>query len=142
MATVTHAAPTAEATPITTEANSLADGSFCVDSGSIDNETGEYLYASFELELASLTPTAGGYVGLYIIPTLDGTNFGDSTTPPETALAAVFPVTSTTGAKRVMAFNIPLPPLEFKCVLGNHTGVAFGASGNVLTIRRHNIDVA
>lgn len=140
MATVKWVAPESIASALTTELNSLANGSASAASGAIDNETGLYRYISLELYLASLNPTGTPIVQVYLIPTLDATNYED-TTPPNFSLLTTFDLTTGAATKRRMRWNIPIPPLSFKLIVKNGSGVAFASSGNTLKYRRHNEQV-
>ncbi len=131
-------APESIATALTTELNSLANGSFSA-AFALDNEAGLYQFINFELVLASLTPVAGQVASVYIMASLDGTNYPDAN--QQDNLVCVFPLSSTASAKRKVASNILIPPLKLNITVGNITitsGVAFAASGNTLKYRRHN----
>ena len=140
MATVKWAAPETTASALTTELNSLGNGSVSSASAAIDNETDLYRYVSLELYLASLNPTGTPIVQVYINPSLDGTNYED-TTPPSFSLLTTFDLATGSATKRRVRFNIPIPPLKFKLIVKNGSGVAFAASGNTLKYRRHNEQV-
>ncbi|MEO0166748.1 MAG: hypothetical protein ABIL39_11500 [candidate division WOR-3 bacterium] len=141
MATFKWTQPETIATALSTELNSLANGSFAISSA-IDNENGLYLFIDLELYLASFTPGSGSpYCAAYFTYSLDGTNFekepdgssGDK--PPD----AIFPLeASVTQSSRIVITNIPIPPLKFKISLRNMSGAALASSGNTLKYRRHN----
>jgi hypothetical protein len=125
---------------LTTELNSLANAGLSALGTEVNNETDLAIYGDFELVLASLTPTGTPYVALYLVPAVDNTP-----TYPDTAasflpiyLATQFPLATGAAAKRSTIVNIPIPPLKFKVLIENRTGVAFAASGNTLKIRKHN----
>lgn len=72
--------------------------------------------------------SAGGYVELYIVPALDGTNYadgGDSVTPPACQLVGVFPVRAVDTQQVVTITGIQIPPCKFKPLIINKTGQAF-----------------
>ena len=143
MATEKWASPESAGTALSTEFNSLADGSFTNASSAIDNETDLYLFMQLELVLASLTPTGQPRVDVYLITSLDGTNYADgggSTAPPAHTLIFSFDLSTSTGAKRrVSQQAIEIPPLKFKLVARNGSGVSLASSGNTLKYRRHNL---
>jgi hypothetical protein len=126
---------------LTTELNSLANGSFSAVSAAIDNTTDLYPWMDVELSLASFTPGTGSpYCAMWIVYSLDGTNYektpngssGDK--PPD----AIFPLeASVAQASRVVISNIPISPLKFKLVLKNASGAALAATGNTLKYNRH-----
>ena len=141
MTTSKWAAPVAITTALSTELNSLADGSYSAASSAYDNETNLYLYADVEIVLASLTPTSGAFIALYLVKSLDGTNFADgggATAPAAADLVAQVDLSTSTGAKRRVVANIPIPPLQFKWILLNEANVALASSGNTLKVRYHN----
>lgn len=139
MATTTKwLAPEAIATALTTELNSLANGSQSAASAAIPNETDLYQYIDLELVLASLTPTGTPYCAVYLVASLDGTNYEDLTTSATHALLATFPMSTAVAAKRIVVKNLLLPPLGFKLAVQNQAGPALAASGNTLKYRRHN----
>src|SRR5690242_11225523 len=114
MATTTKwVAPEATATALTTELNSLANGSQSAVSTAIDNETDLYQYVSLELVLASLTPTGTPYCSVYLVASLDGTNYEDLTTSASHAVIATFPMSTAVAAKRIVVKNLLIPPLKF-----------------------------
>jgi hypothetical protein len=142
VSTIKHAAYAETATSaLTTDLNSLANSGYSALSSAVTNSSGLHLFADLEIYLASATFVAGGYVAVYVIPTVDGTNYAYSTVPASTFMVAAVPVASGTGARYVTATNVPLPPADFKWQVGNFTGVALASSGNTLKYRRHSIDV-
>ncbi len=131
-------APESIGTALTTELNSLANGSFSA-AFALDNSTGLYQFISFELVLASLTPVAGQTVGLYISVSVGGTNYADANQADN--LVVAWPLSTSASAKRKTASLIPIPPQKVSISIGNLTitsGVAFGASGNTLKYARFN----
>lgn len=134
-------APESIATALSTELNSLGNGSFSAASSAIDNETDLFQYINLELVLASLSPTAGAYVDVWLEPALDATpNYVDHGKALQTAhLLGTLPLDTTAStAQRIIRWNIPIPPLKFKLSVRNGAGVALASSGNTLKYRRHN----
>jgi hypothetical protein len=138
MATFEWVAPEAIVTALTTELNSLANGALSAASGNIDNETDLYQYISLELSLASLTPTGSPISNVYLLATLDGTNFENSSASNAGALLGAFAYATGAGTKRVILKNLVIPPLKFQLVIENKSGPAYASSGNTLKYRRHN----
>lgn len=133
--------PEAIATTLSTELNSLGNGSYSAASSAITNSSGLYKYISLELVLASLTPSGAPYVEVYLVPTIDGTNYvdgGGAVAPPAESLLATFSLSTSTGAKRRAVANLLIPPYDFKLVLRNMSGVSLAANSNTLKYRRHN----
>lgn len=131
-------APENIATALTTELNSLADGSLSSLSAAIDNATDLYQYMALELTLASLNPTGVPYVEVYLFKSVDGTNYEDGSASLTQCLAAIIPVTTGSSAKESYMANIVIPPLKFKLAAKNATNVAFAAANNILSYRRYN----
>lgn len=137
MTTTKWTAPESAATALTTELNSLASGSISSASSAIDNTTDLYLYMSVELALASLNPTGTPYCNLYLVKSLDGSNFEDLSTSASHEVVAVFPMATGSAAKRIVVANILIPPLQFKLAVENQTNVSLASSGSTLKYRRH-----
>ena len=131
-------APEATATALTTELNSLANAAQCTASAAIDNETDLYQYLELELVLASLTPTGTPYCLVYLVKSVDGTNYEDVTTSASHLVVAALPMSTAVAAKRINVANILIPPCKFKLVVQNQCGPALGASANTLKYRRYN----
>lgn len=144
MATIKYGTPEAEASALTTELDSLADGSFCAASGAIDNEAGLYENIMLELVLASLSPATGAYVDVWIDYSIDGTNYADAAKPLQlSALLCTFQLdTTATTAQRLFLGGLRIEPAKFKLQVRNKAGVALASSGNTLKYSRYNEQVA
>ena len=131
--------PAGISTLMSTELNSLANGSAAVDSSEYDNATNLYPQAGFELVVTfGSAATAGAPVQLYLIYSLDGTNYGDYTTgaspkAPGSAYVGSFYCLSQT-ANRLTLGPIDLMPAKFKTYVIDQSGQAFPASGSTLNI--------
>lgn len=135
-----YATPNSVEQLITTGLDGLANGSRAV-SGAVDNATDLYLYGDFECNFASANFPAGGYVSLYILEAIDGTNYEDgstSITPTAQALIANVPFRTANAAQIHTVRGIVLPPAKFKIELINNTGVALAANTNILNLVRYN----
>ena len=131
MATIQWAAPSSAQTMLTTELNSLATASTSALGSEWDNTSTRYVQAAGEVYLASLTPASGGYVQVFLVPALDGTNYGDIVAA--NLVATIYPSTSA-SVKRLMFENVPLGPYKYKAALKNVTGATLGASGNTFKL--------
>lgn len=131
-------APEAIATYYTTELNSLASPSFVAVGAEIANETDLYPYIMFELVLASLSPTAGAYVDIWIDYQADGTNYSDPAKSLQTSslLCTIQLDTTAATAQRINSNLCTIMPIDFKLQLRNMSGVTLNASGNTLKYRR------
>ena len=128
-------------TVMSTELNSLASGSVIV-SGVIDNTGGEYTFDDVELFTgsAACTPGAIKFAELFLIQSLDGTNFVDiddgTNEPSVTMQVGRFEFRATASSpNRHIVRGITIPPDKFKYVLANESGCAFASSGNLLRRR-------
>lgn len=128
--------PSSASQILTTELNSLANGSRVI-TAAIDNTSALDLWDDLELLVTfGVAPTAGLVCVLYMLISVDGTNYADgdaSIAPPLTALVGSFPPRAVTSAQRIAVRGIQLPPLKFKYVLANSAGQTMAASGNILT---------
>lgn len=128
-------------TYLSTELNSLADGGNKLGAA-IDNSSGLELFADFELALASFTPGGNGYVRLYKIISVDGTNYADgsdSNDPPAGTPVWTHSILSGASAKRIVIPDVPLSPGSQKFLLENMSGAALASSGNTLKYRFHGL---
>lgn len=130
----------------TQQINSLTDNEWTDLSDEIDNTTNLYAFADLELVLGSAAFTgADSGVEVYIVPTIDGTNYPDwtgnstSDAPEQVHYYTTFlPLKAATAAKRVASptqSEIQLPPGKFKFGLRSRANVTLAASGNTLSYR-------
>lgn len=125
---------------------SLADGEWCSLSDEIDNSSLKYLFADFELVLASAAFTGtDSVVELYLVPSVDDTNYPDWTDNVTTDeqennahYVGSFTTSGATAAQRLALRSVAMPAGKFKLGVRNNSGVAFAASGNTLKYRRWN----
>jgi len=126
-------------TALSTELNSLANDTACSPSSTLDNDSvgQRWPAAMVEIYIAAqgTARAAGASVSLYIIPTTDGTNYGDETDEClDNYIAKHFALDDTTTARYITG-RVNLPPTDYKVVLKNNTGQAFAASGNTVKLR-------
>ena len=144
MAVTKHKSYTASiASALTTDLNSLANGSASAASAALDNTSNLDLYHDLTLTVAAQgsARSAGATVSVYLVMALDGTNYDDvNATTAE--LVAVFPLDAATTARQATRRDIPVPPGLFKYFVVNNTGQAFAASGSLLEFRAHSIETA
>lgn len=124
-----------------TDLNSLANNTTNIGGTTFDNTSNRDFYMAAELYLASvdLSAQTNPTVELYMVPSIDGSNYCDDGTdasatdyPPATTLVGVFSIQETSAAHRVGIEMFRLAPLKYTPVLINKTGAAFAASGNTL----------
>ncbi len=129
--------------------DSLTDGEYTDESDAIDNSSSKYAMADFYLDLASVAYTAEGTINLYILPTVDGTNYPTWTGNTATAQDEneQYHVGSMTTPDATSVFdgvvrNVVLPVGKFKVAVKNDSGVTLGSSGNTLYYRPHSVEDA
>lgn len=107
----------------------------------VDNATNRYLYADWDLKCRfQSAPSIGGYIALYLIPAIDGTNYtdgDDSVAPPPSTWIGNFPVRAVTTQQRVSLRGSLLPPGKFKPLAINKSGQSMTNTDdeNVLSYR-------
>jgi hypothetical protein len=143
VATIKHSGYSASAaTVLSTELNSLASAARAISSA-IDNTTALDLWDDLELDVTFGTaPTDGSPISIYMIPSIDGTNYVDgdaSIAPPANLLVATSTVRAVTTAQKLAFTDVRLRPGKFKYLLENGTNRAFPASGSTLTRRPFNL---
>lgn len=123
-------------TILSTELNSLASGNASNVSTTIfDNSTGLYLFADFQIDVTfGSAPTVNLPLLLYIVPSLDGTNFGFGSTGNAWAgyQRGGWSVLATTSEQILVCQGIPIPPQKFKAQVTNLSGQPFPASGTTV----------
>jgi hypothetical protein len=123
---------------LTTELNSLASTGSAITASAIDNDTDHDMYADFELVITyGSAPTAGSLIELYVVRTVDGTNFEDGSTTgpvvPASGFAGAFVLRAVTTAQRMIVPGVAIPPRDFHVmVVAKTTGQTAAASGNTL----------
>lgn len=114
-------------------------------SDEIDNSTDKYFFADLEIVLGSAAFTGNfSTIEIYLVPSVDGTNFGDwtgnvATEEPENKQYFVGSVVTSgsTAAQRLIKRNIALPNGKYKWAFRNKSGVALAATGNTVKYRPH-----
>lgn len=127
-------------TVLSTELNSLANGSAAALSSAIDNASNLDRYAWFELNVTfGSNPTADSVCEIYVVYlNTDASNYGDySTTGPvvdPSTMAAVCVLRAATAAQRRVSGVVLLRARSFKVGLVNRSGQSFPASGSTLKL--------
>lgn len=139
-------APSSTVTVLSTGLNSLAINTMSAASSTINNQTNLDIYVDIEVALASLSPTTGAYVALYILESIDGTNFPAQSAADlrltTTQLLCAVPIgTTASTAQRVAVRNVVIPPGAFQIILDNQTGVALNASGNTVKFNAYDMNL-
>src|SRR5579885_1720765 len=113
---------------LTTELNSLANNGISNGGATVlDNTTNLDVFADFEANFTFGTaPTAGTGLDLYLVPTIDGTNYEDggatsSNVQPSSAyFVGSFIVRAVTTAQKVAIRGVQLGPTKYRAVLINN----------------------
>lgn len=104
-------------------------------------------YCTLELMVRfASSPAAGGYVDIYLLPSIDATNFSDgadAVLPPGLSRVASVPVRAVSTQQRFTIPNIELPPLDFKALIVNNASTGFTNTDNenVLSYRPYNEEI-
>jgi hypothetical protein len=130
-------------TVLTTELNSLASSATAWSAAGteIANQTNLDQWGKLEVNLASITPSAGGFLTIYMITAPGGTNYedGSATINPGAHTAVVtIPLRNAAGAIRVMSRPFLMEPAKTKFIFENQAGVTLAASGNTVTLYTTN----
>jgi hypothetical protein len=133
-------------TVLSTGLNSLSNNTMSAASSTISNASSLDMYVDVEVNLASLSPTTGAYVSLYILESVDAINFPAQSDVDlrltSSQLLCVIPIGTTAAtAQRVVARNIIIPPGAFQIKLDNQAGVALNASGNTVKFNTYDINL-
>ena len=126
--------------------DSLADNEWTNLSDEIDNTTNLYTLVDFEFVLGSAAFTGtDSALELYIVPTLDGTNYPDWTGNVTTDqqqnnqyYQRSIITTGTTAAQRIVISRVMIPPGKFKVGLRSRLNVTTAGSGNTVKYRPHS----
>lgn len=102
-----------------------------------------YLYSAWEFDTKfHVSPSNGGSVELYLVPSIDGSNFADvgvAVTPPATTFVGAFPLyPNANSGMKVQLVNVPISPLLVKPVIRNLSGQSIPASSGTLTVRLYS----
>lgn len=126
--------------------DSLTDNEWTDLSDAIDNSTNKYIMADLEIVLGSAAFTGtDSLIEIYIVPSVDGTNYGDwtgnvTTDEQENNKYYVGSVTTSgaTAAQRMTLRDVKLPPGLYKYGFRSRAGVSLAASGNTVKWRPHS----
>jgi hypothetical protein len=139
-------------TGATQKIDSLTDNEWTDLSDEIDNSTNKYYLADLYLVLGSAAFTGSDAgVEIYIVPTVDGTNYPDwsgnaTADAPEVAhlFAAFLPLKASTAARRAVSSSqspVRLPNGKFKFGMRSRANVTLASSGNTLYYRPHTTTI-
>lgn len=122
---------------LTTQLNALADGGISALGTEYDNATNLYLFGDFQLDVDFVSaPTVNLPVALYIVPALDGTNYGFGSASAVWAgyNRGGWSMIASTAQQVLTIQGIPLPPLKFKIQVKNSSGQAMPATGTTVKL--------
>lgn len=130
---------------LTTELNSLANAAQVIGAA-IDNTANLDMYMDVEVYVAvqGSARSAGAYIAVYLVTSVDGTNYGygDATTdPPASALVCALPIDAATTARYLTSKPFLIPPSKMMLVIENNTGQAFKADSNLVGYRVYSEEI-
>lgn len=137
--------PDGATTILSTELNGLANNTLTASSSTYNNSANLNLYCDAEISVGPFSPASGGYFTVYILPSLDGTNFPKSIgsvlrNQPYHAWFTVALDTTASESQRNVVRNLLLPPEAVKFALDNQSGVGTPGTGNTFKINCYNIN--
>ena len=132
----------AETTILSTELNTLGDGANKL-SASFNNSADLFVFEDVEILVKSVTtPAADAHVKLYILLSVDGTNFADGTdsVDPADSNEVYTVLVAATAADQYHTFRgVILPPGFYKYLVMNEIGVSMAATLNTLKRRPYSL---
>ena len=135
-----YGTPAAFANVLTTELQSLADGTASAASSAIDNSSNLYGFADVSLVIgnAASDPTStGARWEIHLLPRLaDGSTYADITA--STRVGTII-VTTGDSVKNGMLSRVPIPPGFFKWAATNRMGVTSHSSGHTMAHRLYDM---
>ena len=132
-------------TVLSTELNGLTDGAVAI-SGNLSNDaatTERLIKAMAEIYIATqgTARSAGASVTLFLIPTTDGTNYGDTDGDcVNNYIVGVYPLDGGSTAARYISGSIALLPTDYRIGLRNDTGQTLAATGNTVKLREYSVE--
>jgi len=145
MATTKYTGYLASAATHITLTATLANGSADISSA-LDNSSDLALWEDLELVLTDFAaaPTANAAFELYLLSSVDGTNYPDGAsgaTPnvEPTCLVGLFPVRAADAAQRLILRGVQLPPGLYKYLIINRCGQALATGTHTLKGRRYGV---
>jgi len=105
-------------TPTGISSQQINDGATYTSTTEIDNTTARYSYMAVEVIWQYATaPTANKSVEVYLLRSLDGTNYEE--VAPQALVAAFSPPADTTAHRRVLLTALPLVAAKYKFAVKN-----------------------
>ena len=132
--------------------NSITNGNAILSDAALDNTSNLDTYAAVGIQFGAVTTVAPNFIGVYLYPlNQDGSTYGDArfgssaAGPPASNYFVgniVVPIATTTAFEGTL-FDIKIPPLKFKFVMYNQSGVTLaGSGGNSFYWQTYNYSVA
>ena len=124
---------------------SLANNGFTSLTDEIDNSTNKYALADVYVELGSAAFTAGSTFEIYLVPSVDGTNYptwttgtSDETENYNHFVGSVY-TSGGTAAQKMVLTDVPLPSGKYKFAFRNKGGVTLASSANTVYWRPQSL---
>jgi len=137
--------PAAASLYLSAQLDGLADGANKLG-GVIDNTSNGDMYMDAELYIATQpgARSAGAFVALYILASVDNVNYcygTDAVDPPSSALVCNLDFDAVATARLHTKKHILLPAGRFKMLVINETGQAFAAANNTLKYKVYGEEI-
>lgn len=110
-----------------TTANNVQQAASTVLNCTAGGNAAEMFFADFELNTGfGSAPAVGAVINLYLIPSIDGTNYADydatnHNMPPACFVGAFIVNKAATASQRMPITNVPLRPLKYTVVVDNQS---------------------
>lgn len=107
-------------------------------SSAIDNRSNRHMFSDWMLTVTyNTSPATNGRCTLYLVPSVDGTNYADCVagSEPVNLFAGVFPLRAVSTAQVLTARRVLLPPALFKVALKNESGSAMATGSGTNTLQ-------
>lgn len=124
--------------------STLTTGSYAIGAA-IDNRptsgtTVSYDLGDLRIPISSATPTAGGYITVWILPAVDGgtANYASpnaAAAAPQNLVVGTYQAVNA-ATTEVVVRDLSLPPYSFKVLIQNNLGVSITASANAQLQRK------
>lgn len=125
---------TADTAVAGTSMNALANGAYAIGAA-IDNTSGLFMLGDLVIVLSGAVsvPAGSPTIGIWILPSPDGTNYptppgGTAALGPANLYAGTIAMVPSVSSSVMIARGLVLPPSLFKVMIWNNLGIAFPSS--------------
>ncbi len=123
-------APAAITTALSSEFVSLGSSTMSALSAAIDNSSQLNMFADFQIDVtySSTAAASGGFIGIYCVPAMDGSNYATSAVTYTPNLLTSVPLTTLATQQLITVRNLLLPPMLLKLAIYNGASVGMPTS--------------